>query len=373
MISPFASFTKRAHSTLLTLLFFVCFASSLASMNRTIDDTYGDPATGVYPTFVGTWFTDICDDYANLIHIAGKLDELQACIDSCHEWGPSNASAFDNTYKVSASTSETLTLQFTGTAIYVYTIVLDSTQSNFTQAGFDGDFGAKSFSTLLDGQLESGVQGDSTRQPALPAYNVLLYSKTGLENASHNLTLNPSQGGPLIFDYAVYTFEEAGPAASAKKNLAGPIAGGLGGGLVLLGSIAILLYRAYRRRRTSEGIYAERTHESDARISPFPSGEIHVSLSRAVSSQLLSDEKNILRRAHREEAARQVEILQKEIQGLGAEVEGRGLLAEASDAEHTNAQLVTEIKILRERMAAMKQQIQMLEPPEYSADGSVSV
>ncbi|KAJ7290069.1 hypothetical protein C8J57DRAFT_336493 [Mycena rebaudengoi] len=56
MSSPFPS--KRGISTamllLLQVLFFICSAIprvQTISVNRTIDDTYGDPSTGTYPTY----------------------------------------------------------------------------------------------------------------------------------------------------------------------------------------------------------------------------------------------------------------------------------------------------------------------------------
>ncbi|KAJ7319035.1 hypothetical protein DFH08DRAFT_819470 [Mycena albidolilacea] len=281
MFSPSATLRKSTTGTLLLLLFVASAIPHVlaASVNRTIDDTFGDPATGALPTLGPTgWFDDFCEVF------------LPLAVDCpTGHWAPDKKDAFNQTYHFTYSAADFLTLQFTGTAIYVYTLVINSTQHHL---GLEGAFGGAGFTAQLDGGPAKVQHGDLNGLPALPAYNVLLYSKTGLENTTHSLTIRPLKGQLLFFDFAVYTFEEPdltpsasssalipigptlaasasslsaptgvssssdpGPgvlAASKQAKLAGPIAGGILGGLALLGALGFLLFLVARRRRRRE-------------------------------------------------------------------------------------------------------------------------
>ncbi|KAF7369098.1 hypothetical protein MVEN_00237000 [Mycena venus] len=263
-----------------------------ASVNRTIDDTFGDPATGLNPTFGPSGWR--ANNFCKFVPIHMK----------CGDWAPNDSFTFKHTYHFTYSASTYLSLQFTGTAIYVYTLLINSTEHGL---GNEAAFGGAGFTAQVDGGRTEVGQIDPTEVTILPAYNVLLYSKIGLENTTHNLTIRPVESELLFFDYAVYTFEEpdsapsssssSGPtlvsvstsfspsspsaasssfpaiAAVKKKKLAGPIAGGVIGGLILLGALGLLLYCVGRRRRKTvnpglTGITDEK------RLAPWPANPI---------------------------------------------------------------------------------------------------
>lgn len=93
-----------------------------------------------------------------------------------------------------------LTAPLPGTAIWVYGILANSADRGvtiFTNASFELD-------GLPLGNFEHVPQPEQEQY----IYNVLLSSKTGLNNTEHTLMMTAMQGGNsslLLFDYAVYT------------------------------------------------------------------------------------------------------------------------------------------------------------------------
>ncbi|KAJ7146060.1 hypothetical protein C8R44DRAFT_723912 [Mycena epipterygia] len=383
----------------LLLLLFVGFASQgvwTRSVNRTIDDTFGDSVTGVLPRYS--------------LASNGKVtwDNAVVCPQTTCVWAPDKANTFNQTYMVSNSSNAKFTLTFSGTAIYVYTITI-----NATQAGFSQQF---SFFTQLDDNddVQSSIQFN---HPPQPAYNVLLYSQTGLDNTTHTLAVGPRSGVPLFFDFAMYTFEDEEPASTSstdssgstpstapsgsssgtppsatpkKRNLAGPIAGGVLVGLVVLGVFGFLLYRSRRRgqRSAPPPIFA---NGLDNTLAPWPArplpnsaaspsadpprdilttlstGQTRLSVEHAIPREFLAMEEKQTLRYSRQEAARQVGIIQQEIRDLAQESEAQGMLIESEapsesmprppdEATGTNAQLMEEIRRLREQMRSIQQQ-----------------
>ncbi|KAJ7233862.1 hypothetical protein B0H12DRAFT_1222952 [Mycena haematopus] len=469
MVFPFTSLRKPTTRPPLVLLvgWFVGLAliprvAAQVSVNRTIDDTFGDPITGLHPTFgPNGWDDNFCGVFALLTTQCGAGD-----------WAPNTVNAFNQTFHFTYSASQYLSLQFIGTAIYVYTLVINSTQHNL---GPEAAFGGAGFTAQMDGgQLETEAGGDLSSFSTLPAYNVLLYSKTGLENTTHSLTIRPLKSELLFFDYAVYTFEESDspssspssgsssdslssgslssgslssgssgssstsspspptrPAASgsssassspsavsssfatAKKKsrgLAGPIAGGIIGGLSLLGALALLLYCAARRRKTATGTspnFASNTDEK--RPAPWPKEPIPRNLTptagfiyegwapqtwseAAISlklspvdqatfpspreSTLEEEEKNMVQDhlTHHEEAGRQIALLEQQIRDLTEEARP-SLPSESMNTitprrppdQRANSQLVAQIRSLRGQIDAIRNEMETSDLPQYTA------
>ncbi|KAJ7153548.1 hypothetical protein C8R43DRAFT_1002476 [Mycena crocata] len=348
------------------------------AVNRTIDDKYGDSATGALPTYTpqASWSTD-------------------ACAGSHCNWAPTNDRAYNKTYMVSFSSDANFTLQFTGTEIYVYTITF-----NASMTGFQGSSHTLVYAQLDGQDEESAITFD---QPSQPAYNVLLYSKNGLSNLAHTLNIRPRTTEYLFFDYAIYTTEEEDdhttglPAATGnKRNLVGPIVGGVLGGLILLlGVFGFFLYRRRRRQRAVPPVFASglddigdkpptplplplpsrsaptsdsseiRTPQSRSLMAAVPNSESRLGLRNQPGELIASEEKQALRAARQQEAARHVVTLQQEIRDLTQEAEARGLPSESTnpsalspleEATNANAQLMAEIRVLREQMNAIQQQ-----------------
>ncbi|KAJ6466851.1 hypothetical protein C8R45DRAFT_479272 [Mycena sanguinolenta] len=472
-----------------------------ASVNRTIDDTFGDPITGLHPTYgPNPWDDNFCGVFALLTTECGS-----------GTWAPNPADAFNQTFQFTFSANEFLSLEFTGTAIYVYTLVINSAQHNI---GPEAAFGGAGFTAQIDsGQVEVDSGGSIDNFPALPAYNVLLYSKTGLENIAHTLTIMPIKSGQLLFfDYAVYTFEDSGsspsgspgsspsgspgsspsgspgsspsgspgsspssgasgsspssgsssspsrsfspsspspptqsgasssssasPSPSAvtssaiasakKKPLAGAIAGGVIGGLLLI--LGFLLYYVARRRKTatlssaSRGVPREVESVEEKRPAPWPQNpiprnmtptagfiytgwapqswsEAAVTPRRSFANTIpvpgsvprsstqesppsplgAEEEKTMLQLTRQEAAGRQIALLEDQIRDL-MEAARPSLPSESLNTstprpppnQLANAQLVAQITALREQIEAIQNEIQIPELPEYSVDDTAA-
>ncbi|KAJ6630236.1 hypothetical protein B0H10DRAFT_1774812, partial [Mycena sp. CBHHK59/15] len=152
--------------------------------NRTIDDEYGDSVSGVRPTYKPDAFWS-----------------LNSSCDGC-QVHPDPALAFSGTWHDSsqfpAEAPVSLTLNFVGTAIYVFCIlppiltgVVTSYNLNFT----------------LDG-VAHGTYSYSPTSSSEYQYNLSVLSLTSLPNRAHNLLVSTDDsvdGSIFLFDYAVYT------------------------------------------------------------------------------------------------------------------------------------------------------------------------
>ncbi|KAF9457719.1 hypothetical protein BDZ94DRAFT_1175025 [Collybia nuda] len=160
------------------------------STNRTIDDQFGDPATGGRPVFLptteGVW-------------------EGRGCVGCGVE--PDPAQAFRGTWNAATfrpgeggSGPLYIDLSFTGTAIYVYFIIANTIQDGGVITLTECNF-------TLDGQHEGFYRHVRDNTPEME-YNVLVFSQTNLSNTEHALVV--SAGGVnyqvfVNFDYAIYT------------------------------------------------------------------------------------------------------------------------------------------------------------------------
>ncbi|KAF9463488.1 hypothetical protein BDZ94DRAFT_1163882 [Collybia nuda] len=168
------------------LVFLVAIGHGGATViNRTIDDEFGDSATGEKPIFLpstqGIWAGEECG--------------------GCRVQ-PDRALAFKGTWKAATYRNEEPGGKFTltGTAIYVFFItgnqiaggiITTLTECNFT----------------LDGQQASFYR-HIPDQTTILNYNVLAFSRENLPNVDH--TLKASTEGVdhhvfVNFDYAIYT------------------------------------------------------------------------------------------------------------------------------------------------------------------------
>ncbi|KIK61852.1 hypothetical protein GYMLUDRAFT_165570 [Collybiopsis luxurians FD-317 M1] len=159
------------------------------AVNRSIDDTLGDSVTGQRPSYLpttGVWEDDLC-----------KTCALQ----------PPASSAFAGTYTAATYNpglkNISITFEFTGTAIYVFFILANAPAPGVT-ATTAADF-------LLDGFIAGSFTHSPNASALLFQFNesALAFSKTGLENATHQMVITTAGFGQDIyvnFDYALYTF-----------------------------------------------------------------------------------------------------------------------------------------------------------------------
>ncbi|KAJ7456582.1 hypothetical protein FB451DRAFT_1098704 [Mycena latifolia] len=160
--------------------------SYAASTNRTIDDTDGDSVTGAVPT------------YTPSSSFAGP-----SCSGCAIQ--PSTDDAFDGTWSAatynSGLGSMSISMDFTGIAIYVYFILANDEGDGITTT------------TKANFSIDGTSAGTFTHTPTSSTdlqYNALVFSQTGLSNAAHSLLISTEGADDIYvnFDYAIYTHED---------------------------------------------------------------------------------------------------------------------------------------------------------------------
>ena len=175
-------------------------------MNRTIDDTYGDPITGRQVEYSSNWHAGQNCSVCTL-----SPSQAQAVEGTWHDTTSNNPNSttphtatirFNGlSYLTSAHASCEMFMHYLlGTAIWVYGIVVNYASQGiiiFTNASFE-----------LDGISLKNFEHEPQPEQDQYIYNVLLSSETGLDDTEHTLVMSAVQGANtslLLFDYAVYT------------------------------------------------------------------------------------------------------------------------------------------------------------------------
>ncbi|KAJ7625524.1 hypothetical protein FB45DRAFT_921658 [Roridomyces roridus] len=244
-------------SFLLVFLFGLFWQCSVAVVtNRTIDDTYGDPITGFMPFYA-----------------------------PASQWNPTNCTGcfvqpdpsqlFNGTRHDTTSNDGTssLTLQFTGTAIYLFCVVPNTIPNTSppTITRYDLQF---TLDNAVVGTYVHPSDGSLDFQ-----YKVPVLSVQNLTNTSHLLLAETqSQGSFFMFDFAMYTFDDGlaaeasqtsstggpsqtnSPSSSATQSTGShtPIAAIVGGSVAGVVAIAVfvlalLFWKRSRRRPKARG------------------------------------------------------------------------------------------------------------------------
>lgn len=200
----------------LTRLYFLpVLASTAIVVNHTIDDTFGDSATGLYPTYLpaGRWATGstcrTCNIYPGNLgfeqHGSGTAGAA-VNITQAH-----NGTWRDSTYHPNQPNS-TITVTFVGQAVYVYNIIANAVKRTTTLT---------SLVFTIDGVYVD--QYIHTPDPAGPLllYKVPVYVNSSLPHGIHTLVISAGGTEPslILFDYIVYTVDE--PAVSLSLSLTG--------------------------------------------------------------------------------------------------------------------------------------------------------
>ncbi|KAH9934655.1 uncharacterized protein B0H18DRAFT_483253 [Fomitopsis serialis] len=168
------------------ILLLISRASSIAS-NRTIDDTFGDSATGALPIYSRSW---------------SKGQNCPSCLAQ-----PDKNATFDHTWHDTTSNSppdspaHNVSIVFHGTAIWVYCVVPNRIKDATTLVNI---------TFALDG-VPAGSYQHMPRNTATYDYNVTVYENTMLSNSIHTLVMtaeNDPNPSILLFDWALYTVED---------------------------------------------------------------------------------------------------------------------------------------------------------------------
>ncbi|KAJ7858754.1 hypothetical protein B0H13DRAFT_1640351 [Mycena leptocephala] len=149
--------------------------------NRTIDDTKGDPITGFLPIYAP-------ESHWNLgTNCSGCL--VQPDIGQLFDY------TWHDTTQGDGGVSSSVTLNFTGTAIYLFCVIPNTIP--FTTTLVDLKF-------TLDGALISTY----THIPDSSAdilYSVPVLSSQDLSNETHTLIAETASNSLFVFDFAMYT------------------------------------------------------------------------------------------------------------------------------------------------------------------------
>ena len=188
------------------LSFFLALSSLAASVNSepsnvTIDDELGDEMTGLSPVYFPEedWELGPLCTSCPINFFETSLDLSQIYLSTWHE----------ATHQAGEGKT-TITMSFTGTAVYVYHIVVNSIPDVTTL-------------TRLSFVLDGAVVGQYHHTPDASGtilYNVPVFVSTGLANTGHTLVIRGvGSESLLLFDYVMYTSEDGSGEAGGSSNL----------------------------------------------------------------------------------------------------------------------------------------------------------
>ncbi|KAH9914659.1 uncharacterized protein BXZ73DRAFT_81626 [Epithele typhae] len=251
-------------SCLVPLLLWVAAAATSNPSNRTIDDQKGDDVLGTVP-----------------VYAPSSAWKQGATCDGCYPLNTANVrngTWHEATYTPDDTQELTITVTFTGTAVYVYNVLTDAVQNKTPMF------------TRLTFTLDGTEIGDYTHGPTTDTdfeYNALTFSSTGFVNEPHTFVISSGNeaASVILFDYIVYTAEEntlpdatttssrtstSNPTTSTTNSVSSPsssqsppsstapassslntaaIGGGVAGGVVAILAAAALLFFLCRRNR----------------------------------------------------------------------------------------------------------------------------
>ncbi|KAJ7749562.1 hypothetical protein DFH07DRAFT_555138 [Mycena maculata] len=208
-------------------------------LNRTIDDEFGDSVSGALPTYRPDYYWNV---------------GTSCTICEVH---PDPTLAFNHTWhdtsQLPGHAPVSVTLDFVGTAIYVFCIappmmtnVVTLYNLNFT----------------LDG-VRSGTFSYSPTSTTDFVYNLSVVSLESLANEAHTLlvsTDDSENGSIFLFDYAVYTTVEGKP-SMAVGTIVGCVVGGIF--TILLVLVFLFFKRRNKKRESSPVLSVEPFHTSN--------------------------------------------------------------------------------------------------------------
>ncbi|KAI5116464.1 hypothetical protein M0805_006724 [Coniferiporia weirii] len=165
-------------------------------VNRTIDDQLGDSVTGVLPTYGGNnW-----KQGATCTGCFAQPDPSRAFQGTWHDatWTPGDPS------------EDIMTVNFAGSAVYVFIILANSVPFTTTLT---------SLSFTLDGELDGSFVHAPTTSTDYE-YNVTAYANDNLANAQHTLIMQTAGNNAtlVLFDYVVYSVDDEAPVTTSSPT-----------------------------------------------------------------------------------------------------------------------------------------------------------
>ncbi|TCD59919.1 hypothetical protein EIP91_011189 [Steccherinum ochraceum] len=196
LLSQFLGFpmlSVMVSRALQVLALWVVWAGMMEGKNVTIDDQYGDEATGAQVTYAPA---ELWTQGNGCGGCSAKPDASQAYHGTWH----------DGLFAPSQNKQPlTVTFTFTGTAVYLFNIL---PQQKPTSA-----------EVSLDGRVvkQISITEDVSSQFV---YNVPMFAMDGIANGQHTVTLTTTgnQDSLMLFDYAVYTTEDSPPSSPPPSS-----------------------------------------------------------------------------------------------------------------------------------------------------------
>lgn len=279
------------------MLFLLALAAGVTAglVNITIDDTYGDPQTGLPP-----WYSS-----------AHAWNE-RTIADGCESCGarPDGRQMYKETWHDETTFPDqipsNMTFSFSGTMLYIYCVLANNVNL------FHRD---TRLAIYIDNSLTPVAQFHHAPDPGVDGfiYDQLVFKSDPLEDREHTVLVSNwadgDSGSLVLFDYAIYTTNEpdrlvapptdtrtSAPSStpnsdhdappsketpeitapkpkSSSSNMAAIIGGSVAGVLVvlLLGSAAgWLLYRRWERSRARSRPRVDLNDEQKSFIAPYP-------------------------------------------------------------------------------------------------------
>ncbi|KAJ6519372.1 hypothetical protein C8R45DRAFT_918412 [Mycena sanguinolenta] len=245
---------------------FLCFLNCYASVNVTIDDTNGDSLTGALVTYspAKAW-TESGPSPCTL-----SCPPTTPNVEDMNDWTYHNSTFSPNSGEF-PNVPLTATVQFNGSAVYVYCALSRSPNANSDMTFF------------LDGVVVGQFIKTSVGSAGFD-YSVLVYANSSIPSGPHTLTLqNGQQNGVesvMILDSIVYTSNSDGTTAQEQAPSASSTASSRRGasgatlavvGVLVVAFVVILMILGiclYRRRRSRRAVYA--TYMPEGTVRAFP-------------------------------------------------------------------------------------------------------
>ncbi|KAH7106632.1 hypothetical protein BKA62DRAFT_687716 [Auriculariales sp. MPI-PUGE-AT-0066] len=254
---------RRASVARRLLAFSLFFTAATAAFrNVTIDDTNGDEVTGEKPVYSGatdtTWAAKVAGDDCAQCKSETKPDAAQMHMGTWH----------DSTAYVNQDAAK-VEFTFTGTAVYIFATLPSDDVTGYTQ---------NHLYLTVDGSRRDTFDYIPDNTTTGYRYQQNVMSALNLQSGSHTVTIvsNETAVGDymmasiFLFDYAIYTTEDASSSTSSTASSPGTTASssqtteveetsnsqalslGLGLGLGLtafLAALGLLAFMLWRRRR----------------------------------------------------------------------------------------------------------------------------